>query len=135
MSDYRNAVGRILSIICNILLLLFGVIMFFNVFDKSGKALIEITGFVAKALAFIVAAFLVGTSILGFISIFIEIPWPPLNYVSPVVGVGLAVLLLFQATKEGGNDIQILYVSLACLNLLNPVSFFLIAQSEGREPF
>ena len=72
-------------------------------------------------------------AILGFITTFTEISLTVLNYVPPIASLILAVLLVWNSTKETEILRQIIEVTLGALLLLCPIGSIYIMMAEGRQ--
>ena len=130
MYEYKLIVGRIISIICNLLLLFFGALMVYTIFKQN-------TGSGAAAqwlFAIILGIAALAGVFTGLISTSVEIPIVYMNFISPIVSIVMAMVLTSYAAKEpSGSANMILLISGAGLLLIHPVGTILIVSAEGRE--
>ena len=135
MYSYKTIVGRTISIICNLLTLFFGGLLVYTIFSQNSRPSVNvINATVGYILGVVIGVVVLGCVILGFISIFTEMPIVVLNFVGTIAGVIMAVLLLFGASKEpSGSFNMILYSSGAGLLLIYPVGTGFIVSAEGRD--
>ena len=135
MSYYREIIGKIICIICNILILALGGLIVYGVFSQK-ETVVDLNGLFLYVIAVAFGIVCLGSAIFGFWSAFDEIPWAPLNYVSPVVSIILGLYCIAAALKETTGDfVQILYMTGAAVNFLNLFGVGLIIKSDGREFF
>ena len=132
MSSYRTIVGRILSIIGNILILGVGAAFIYAAVTGTAGT-IDFNNLIGMIVGCIVGGACAVVAILGFITTFTEISLTILNYVPPIASLILAVLIVWNSTKETEILRQIIEVTLGALLLLCPIGSIYIIMAEGRQ--
>ena len=133
MNSYRIVISRILAVLGNIVMLVFGILFIITVFSKKSGAID--TGVVRTS---IVGIILGGASILaalfGFVSTFVEFDLTYMNYIAPVMNAIMAALFIFGASKENPTGLNcILFLTSAAILLCGIIGYIIIIEVESRE--